>query len=103
MKAVSQEIIRLEGELSMKRFGVYLSSLCGLMLLFWPSATLAWGCKGHQTGALIAEKHLTAQAKHLVQKLLTDNPSDPKLIQYGGGASRDAMAEASTWADDVRG
>src|SRR5580700_974727 len=86
----------------MKRFGIYWSSLCGLTLLSWPSATLAWGCKGHQTVALIAEKHLTPEAKQLVEKLLADNPIDPKLNRYCGGASRDRMADASTWADDVR-
>jgi nuclease S1 len=63
----------------------------------------AWGCKGHQTIALIAEKHLTPEAKQIVQKLLSENPIDPKLNRYCGGASRDAMADASTWADDVRG
>jgi hypothetical protein len=63
----------------------------------------AWGCKGHQTVALIAEKHLTPEAKQLVQKLLSENPIDPKLNRYCGGAMRDAMADASTWADDVRG
>jgi S1/P1 Nuclease len=62
----------------------------------------AWGCKGHQTIALIAEKHLTPEAKQIVQKLLSENPIDPKLNRYCGGASRDAMADASTWADDVR-
>jgi S1/P1 Nuclease len=86
----------------MKRLGVHLCFLYALISLFWPSATLAWGCKGHQTVALIAEKHLTSEAKELVQKLLTENPVDPKLNRYCGGASRDAMADASTWADDVR-
>lgn len=74
-----------------------------LMALFWPATAQAWGCKGHQTVALIAEKHLTPEAKQLVQKLLTENPVDPKLNRYCGGATRDAMADASTWADDVRG
>jgi hypothetical protein len=87
----------------MKRFGAYSGFLCGLILLFWPSATLAWGCKAHQTVALIAEKHLTPEAKQFVQKLLSEDPIDPKLNRYCGGASRDAMADASTWADDVRG
>jgi len=87
----------------MKRLGVYLSSVCGLVLLFWPSATLAWGCKGHQTVALLAEKHLTPEAKQFVEKLLAENPIDAKLNRYCGGASRDLMADASTWADDVRG
>jgi hypothetical protein len=87
----------------MKRFGIYLCSLYLLVLLFWPTAAQAWGCKGHQTVALIAEKHLTPEARQWVLKLLSENPIDPKLNRYCGGASRDAMADASTWADDVRG
>jgi hypothetical protein len=87
----------------MKRFGIYLSFLYGSILLFWPSAAHAWGCKGHQTVALIAERHLTPETQQWVQKLLSENPIDPKLNRYCGGASRDAMADASTWADDVRG
>jgi len=63
----------------------------------------AWGCKGHQTVALIAEKQLTLQARQFVEKLLTENPIDPQLKRYCGGATRDLMADASTWADDVRG
>jgi hypothetical protein len=53
--------------------------------------------------ALIAEKHLTPEARQWVLKLLSENPIDPKLSRYCGGASRDLMADASTWADDVRG
>jgi hypothetical protein len=66
-------------------------------------AAKAWGCKGHQTVALIAEKHLTPEASQLVQRLLSENPIDPKLNRYCGGATRDLMADASTWADDIRG
>jgi hypothetical protein len=87
----------------MKRFGIKLCSLCVLVLLFWPTAAQAWGCKGHQTVALIAEKHLTPEARQWVLKLLSENPIDPKLNRYCGGAVRDAMADAATWADDVRG
>jgi hypothetical protein len=78
--------------------------LVGLVAAFAtvPSAG-AWGCKGHQTVAMIAEKHLTPEARQLVQKLLSENPIDPKLSRYCGGAVHDAMADASTWADDVRG
>jgi hypothetical protein len=63
----------------------------------------AWGCKGHQTVALIAEKHLTPEARELVFKLLSENPIDPQLKRYCGSAVSDAMGDASTWADDVRG
>ena len=66
-----------------------------------PSAS-AWGCKGHQTVALIAEKHLSPEAKQFVQKILSENPIDPKLSRYCGSTTHDLMADASTWADDVR-
>jgi len=63
----------------------------------------AWGCKGHQTVALIAEKHLTPEAKELVFSLLSANPIDPQVKRYCGGAVSDPMGDAATWADDVRG
>jgi nuclease S1 len=63
----------------------------------------AWGCKGHQTVALIAEKHLTPEAKEFVFSLLSTNPVDPQLKRYCGSAVSDPMGDASTWADDVRG
>ncbi len=87
----------------MKRFGIYLCLLYVVVLLFWPTAAQAWGCKGHQTVALIAEKHLTPETRQWVEKLLSENPIDPKLNRYCGGAMRDAMADSATWADDVRG
>ena len=62
----------------------------------------AWGCKGHQTVAFIAEKHLTPEAKELVQMLLSANPIDPRLKRYCGSAVSDLIADSSTWADDVR-
>jgi len=67
------------------------------------SSTWAWGCKGHQTVALIAEKHLTPQARQFVEKLLAENPVDPQLKRYCGNATRDLLVDASTWPDDVRG
>jgi S1/P1 Nuclease len=97
------KIERLEWEPYMKRFGIYLCLLYVLVLLFWPAAVQAWGCKGHQTVALIAEKHLTPETWQWVEKLLSENPIDPKLNRYCGGAVRDAMADSATWADDVRG
>lgn len=70
-------------------------------LLVVPSAR-AWGCKGHQTVALIAEKHLTPEARQFVEKLLGENPIDPKLKRYCGNATPDLMVDGSTWPDDVR-
>lgn len=62
----------------------------------------AWGCKGHQTVALIAEDHLTPEGRELVFALLRENPIDPSVKRYCGSAVSDPMADASTWADDVR-
>jgi hypothetical protein len=63
----------------------------------------AWGCKGHQTVALIAEKHLTPEAQDLVFTLLKENPIAPDVKRYCGTAVGDLMGDASTWADDIRG
>src|SRR5208337_3410543 len=49
--------------------------LLGIVLGTPPA--VAWGCKGHQTVALIAERHLTPEARQLVDKLLEENPVDP--------------------------
>ena len=62
----------------------------------------AWGCKGHQTIALIAEKHLEPEARELVEKLLSENPIDPQLKRYCGNFTGDLLADGSTWPDDVR-
>lgn len=76
--------------------GLLAASLCAS-----PSAQ-AWGCKGHQTVALVAEKHLTPEARQLVEKILGENPIDPKLKRWCGNATSDLMVDASTWPDDVR-
>ena len=62
----------------------------------------AWGCIGHQTVALIAERHLTPEARQLVEKLLEENPVDPLVKRSCGSAIHDLLADGSTWADDVR-
>jgi hypothetical protein len=84
-----------------------LANLCILLtlassILFSASPANAWGCKGHETVALIAEKHLSPEAKEFVLTLLKENPVDPQLKRYCGSAVNDPMGEASTWADDVR-
>jgi nuclease S1 len=66
-----------------------------------PSAH-GWGCKGHQTVALIAEKHLTPEARQFVEKLLGENPIDPKLRRWCGNAATDLLVDAATWPDDIR-
>src|ERR1700746_4063160 len=80
-------------------------SLCVLAVVFSfanAPAALAWGCKGHQTVAYLAEKHLTPEAKEMFQSLLTENPIDPQLKRYCGNALTDVFADAATWADDER-
>jgi hypothetical protein len=69
---------------------------------FGAASARAWGCKGHQTVAFIAEKHLTPDAQKLVQKLLGENPIDPNLKRWCGNATTDVLVDASTWPDDVR-
>jgi nuclease S1 len=64
----------------------------------WP-----WGCEGHEIVARIAEKHLTAHARRMVNDLLVPSPIDPQLQRFCHPAGLDPMADASTWADDVRG
>jgi hypothetical protein len=78
-----------------------LTGALSLWALAAPSAR-AWGCKGHQTVALIAEKHLTPEARLMVQKILAQNTIDPKLQRWCGNATADLMVDASTWPDDVR-
>jgi S1/P1 Nuclease len=96
-------------DFKMTRSAIRLAGLFATLLTLVFMASLgvptanAWGCKGHQTVALIAEKHLTPEAKELVLKLLSENPIDPQLKRYCGSAVSDAMGDASTWADDVRG
>ena len=80
----------------------YSTAASMLVAFFGTPAAHAWGCKGHQTVALIAEKHLTPEAKQMVEKLLADNPIDPKLKRWCGNATSDLMLDSSTWPDDVR-
>ena len=85
----------------MNRRVLFLAGALSPLILTAPPAN-AWGCKGHQTVALIAEKHLTPEARQLVQQILGDNPMDPKLRRWCGNATTDLMVDASTWPDDVR-
>lgn len=86
----------------MKR--VFIGSMavaCAYAFACAPDA-LAWGCKGHQTVAYLAEKHMTPEARQMVDTLLRDNPIDPQMKRYCGNVGLDAMADSATWADDYR-
>jgi nuclease S1 len=74
-----------------------------LALSFFVPSAQAWGCKGHQTVAYVAEKFLTPDALKMVDDLLKSNPIDPTLRRWCGNAFYDPVVDASTWADDVRG
>jgi hypothetical protein len=70
-------------------------------ILAVPSAQ-AWGCKGHETVALIAEAHLTPDARAMAVKILADGPISPALSRYCKEPNLDAFADSSNWADDER-
>jgi len=67
------------------------------------SPAFAWGCKGHQTVALIAERHLTPEARQYFDALLKENPIDPQLKRYCGNFAGSFFGDSSTWPDDIRG
>ncbi len=85
----------------MKQMAAYLFVFVALALAIVPAAQ-AWGCKGHQTVAYLAELHLTPEAKQFVHQLLSENPIDPALKRWCGGGGLDEMADSATWADDYR-
>ena len=78
--------------------------ICGAIAaaISLPSPARAWGCKGHQIIALLAEKHLTPQALAAVNKILTDSPIDASLSRYCKDHGTDPITDASTWPDDYR-
>jgi hypothetical protein len=84
----------------------YIRSVCSIFLLFAagglaPSA-FGWGCKGHQTVALIAEAHLNPHARAMVMQILAASPISADLPRFCGESGLDAFADSSTWADDER-
>ncbi|MFZ0959773.1 MAG: S1/P1 nuclease [Terriglobia bacterium] len=72
------------------------------IFLFSPARAWPWGCEGHQAVAMIAEKHMTARALEMANKLLQSQPIDPALPRYCPSQGLDLMADSATWADDLR-
>jgi len=78
------------------------------LLLLYPAALCGWGCEGHQMVALIARAHLNPRASAAVNRLLAAQPADPALKRFCADRMTDKsgfgdpLADASTWADDVR-
>jgi S1/P1 Nuclease len=80
---------------------------CAVLFASWlaPVATpytWAWGCKGHQIVALIAERHLIPPARAMAMQILAAGPISPELRRYCGDSGLDRFADSSTWADDER-
>lgn len=71
--------------------------------LFATPAAHAWGCQGHETVALIAEMHMSPQVLAKVNEILKDSPIDPALNRYCKETGLTPMADAASWADDLRG
>ncbi len=83
------------------RAGLF-ASLLLFVIVSLPAPARAWGCEGHQVVALLAEKHLTPHALAMAKKILSEGPIDPSLGRYCKEGGIDAMADASTWPDDIR-
>ena len=73
-----------------------------LLILFAASPAFGWWCEGHEMVAFIAEKHLTPHALAASTQLLKAQPVDPSVPHFCKDSSNDPLADASTWADDVK-
>jgi hypothetical protein len=83
------------------RAGIF-ACLLVVLIASLPAPARAWGCEGHQVVALLAEKHLTPHALAMAKKILAEGPIDPSLSRYCKEGGIDALADASTWPDDIR-
>jgi hypothetical protein len=98
-----KSVIKSKGPLmSFRSIGCRLAGLSLFAALFVVSPVLGWGCKGHQTVALIAEKHLSPEARQILETLLKENLIDPQLRRNCGPFPSSLLADSSTWPDDVR-
>jgi S1/P1 Nuclease len=88
--------------MSARSTSIRLAGLSLFAALLGTSPAFAWGCKGHETVALIAEKHLTPEVRQFLETLLKENPIDPQLKRYCGPFPGSLLADSSTWPDDVR-
>ncbi|HYZ83877.1 MAG TPA: S1/P1 nuclease, partial [Bryobacteraceae bacterium] len=65
------------------------------------SPAFAWGCEGHKTVALIAQKYLNSKARNTVVTLLKKFPYTPNP-NFDCEPRSVAIADAALWADDIR-
>jgi hypothetical protein len=87
---------------SFLRTGIF-ACLLFFAVVSLPASASAWGCKGHQVVALLAEKHFNPRALAMAKKILAEGPIDPTLSRYCKEGGTDPLADASTWPDDIRG
>jgi hypothetical protein len=87
--------------MTLRRCGHRLLLITFSLLASTPLAC-AWGCKGHQVVALIAESHMTPHAREVALSILNAAPIDPNLPRYCGPSGLDPFADGSTWPDDIR-
>jgi hypothetical protein len=63
-----------------------LIALLTVALIAWTPALSAWGSTGHRSIALVAERHLSPEARATIDRLLDG----------------ESMAAVSTWADEIK-
>jgi hypothetical protein len=85
---------------SMTNLLVILFALAAMLGI--PATAQAWGCEGHQVIALLAEQNLTPRALATAKRILAARPIDPALDRWCKQGGDDPMADASSWADDIR-
>lgn len=73
-----------------------------IILMLSPVRAWPWGCEGHQTIAIIAEKHMTPHALEMANRLLHSEPIDPALSRFCASRGLDLLADSSNWADDLK-
>jgi hypothetical protein len=72
-------------------------------LLLSSHAVWAWGCEGHQTVALVASRLMEPKALEHANSLLQNFPISSTVKRFcRDTTSLPSMADAATWADDVR-
>jgi hypothetical protein len=84
------------------RMAAIIPAMAIAFAIFASPAAHAWGCQGHETVALIAEMHMSPQVLAKVNQILKDSPIDPALSRYCKETGLTPMADAASWADDIR-
>lgn len=62
----------------------------------------AWGCQGHRTVAILAERIVDAKTRQAVKAVLVASPIAAGLDRFCLPEDPDPIVDAATWADDVR-